>query len=161
MTIRAVDSSSVEATNTPPRTHARISPDITEIPYRQNPLEIRSEASSCRSMWSIPHLDHVQFGRLEAMSGNRQIILFCLGFIMPLCWFAAAFLPLPQGPGPRHSKDLESSIAQDVYTTKTTQEYLEKRWENSRFWRRVNRVLSGVGLCVIMAVVIVVAVSAA
>lgn len=160
MTIRAVDTSSVEATSTP-RPHARISPDITEIPYCQSTSEIPSKTSSCRSMWSIPHLDHSQFSRLEAMSRNRQIILFCLGFIMPLCWFAAAFLPLPQGPGIRHSKDLESAIAQDVYTTMTTQDYLAKRWENSRFWRRVNRVLSGVGLCVIIAVVVVAAVSAA
>ncbi|TGZ81063.1 hypothetical protein EX30DRAFT_36276 [Ascodesmis nigricans] len=140
-----------------PRPRVRLSPEITEIPsHASNRI---SEPDSYTS-WSAPHLDHAPFGRLEAMKGNRQVILFCLGFIIPVCWFIASFLPLPQPPTTLHSRDVEATIAQDLYTTRTTQVYLEQRWRNSRFWRRVNRAMSAVGLLVVIAIVVLVAVAA-
>lgn len=141
-----------------PRLHPRISPDVIDIPPRGINQSPEPDATT---LWSTPHLDRATFTRLEAMNGNRQVILFCLGFILPICWFIAAFLPLPQPPTTRKFHDVEANLAQDLYTTRTTQMYLEKRWINSRFWRRVNRILSCVGAAIIIAVVVVAAVTAA
>lgn len=69
----------------------------------------------------------------------------------------AAFLPLPEEPpsSRRSSGDLEAGAA-DLTISKEAKkadaEY-ERRFINARFWRRVNRVLSVVGILVIAAIV--------
>lgn len=58
----------------------------------------RDRKSVTLSVWTVPSID-------EALGtpANKYILLFTLGFVMPLCWIIAAFLPLP----PRPNDELE------------------------------------------------------
>ncbi|KAI5803253.1 hypothetical protein EDC01DRAFT_502259 [Geopyxis carbonaria] len=105
--------------------------------------------------WSLPHLDHRPFARVYRL--DRQIILFCLGFILPLCWFIAAFLPLPEhlNIAPYQLEDPESAFSAQCITRSARMEF-ERQYENARWWRRINRTLSILGVLVIMAIVILV-----
>lgn len=101
------------------------------------------------SMWNAPSLDddiHVTlFGRQ-----NRQILLFCLGFIFPLSWIIASFLPLPPDPKiaftPTASQaqlDVEQQFAQHFGPVD------DKAFQKATWWRNLNRVMSGVGTLLI------------
>lgn len=76
---------------------------------------------------------------------------FMLGFIFPLSWFIAAFLPLP-------AKPVMSEVVHDPEVGGLTlQEQLDRqtaireeiRYANLRWWRNLNRFMSIVGLVVI------------
>lgn len=53
----------------------------------------RDRKSVTLSVWTVPSID-------EALGtpANKYILLFTLGFVMPLCWIIAAFIPLPTRP---------------------------------------------------------------
>lgn len=68
-------------------------------PWMQSFVSIPHLAQNARlqrvlSAWRVPSIDEPfpadMFGR-----GNRQIVCFCLGFMLPPLWIIAAFLPLP------------------------------------------------------------------
>ncbi|USP80882.1 hypothetical protein yc1106_08156 [Curvularia clavata] len=124
------------------------------------------------SAWNAPSLDadvHMTlFGRQ-----NRQILLFCLGFLCPLCessllqlirinnctnkrkktaWIVASFLPLPLNPGhmatPTTSQpDLEQQFAQTMAAVD------DKAFQKAHWWRNLNRVMSGVGTLLIGVII--------
>jgi hypothetical protein len=103
------------------------------------------------SAWNAPSLDadvHVTlFGRQ-----NRQILLFCLGFLCPLSWIVASFLPLPLNPNhmaaPTSSQpDLEQQFAQSVGPID------DKAFQKATWWRNLNRVMSGVGTLLIGVII--------
>lgn len=106
------------------------------------------------TQWSIPHLQHTPLSRFENV--DRQLIMFCLGFVLPICWIIAAFLPLPRFHE-KINKNLHSvtgefpSYTVDVEAVHGVED--EQRYKNARWWRTVNRILSGVGMAVIGAVV--------
>lgn len=110
--------------------------------------------SEVATQWSIPHLHRTPLSRFENV--DRQLILFCLGFILPICWIVAAFLPLPQFYGPirknPHSTTGEfASYTVDVEASHSVED--EQKYENAKWWRRVNRILSGIGMAMIGAIV--------
>ncbi|KAG0637704.1 hypothetical protein HOY80DRAFT_1002415 [Tuber brumale] len=113
----------------------------------------RTRDPEVATMWSLPHLDQAPLTGFESI--NRQLILFCLGFILPLCWIIAAVLPLP--PHAEITKEPKSNQQQLEYTADiegarvTTAEEAEI-YQNARWWRRVNRMLAPVGLVVIGAI---------
>ena len=93
---------------------------------------------------------------------NRQILLFALGFVCPLCWMLAAVLPIPKRPF--SANDLEKSLAgseDDVQAAMMKHEAgdAERRWGEekaffkARWWRLLNRIMSVIGVLVIGAVV--------
>lgn len=52
--------------------------------------------------WRAPSFDE-PYGELFLGQVNRQIWLFCIGFVFPIAWFLAAMLPIP-----RSAEDLET-----------------------------------------------------
>ena len=127
---------------------------IAEIP-RIIFSRARSRDADSTTLWSLPHLDHRPFGHTDTI--ERQLLLFCLGFLLPVCWWVAAFLPLPeQLPAWRRaSADVEAganfSLSREA---KQAEMDCEKRFRNARWWRRVNRMMSVVGVLVIAAIVV-------
>ncbi|KAF1844570.1 uncharacterized protein K460DRAFT_376228 [Cucurbitaria berberidis CBS 394.84] len=97
------------------------------------------------SAWKAPSLDsdlnRTLFGRQ-----NRQILLFCLGFIFPLAWIIASFLPLPLDPNLASTPsqaDIEQQFAQQFGPTD------DKAFQKATWWRNLNRIMSGIGTLLI------------
>lgn len=108
------------------------------------------------TQWSTPHLDNIPPSRSENI--DRQLIMFCLGFVLPICWIIAAFLPLPKlqprtkkQPHPENSEFPSYTV--DVEAASNHSAVEARRYENARWWRRVNRVLSVFGLAIIGAII--------
>ncbi|KAL8871398.1 MAG: hypothetical protein Q9174_002757 [Haloplaca sp. 1 TL-2023] len=103
-----------------------------------------------RSVFRAPSLDqHAEgpFGRR-----NVQVLLFTVGFVFPLAWFAAAMLPLPR----QHFADSKESAAGANVThdlEKTLGMVDEARYENARWWRNLNRLMCIVGVLIIAAII--------
>ncbi|CAO2648542.1 Nn.00g078090.m01.CDS01 [Neocucurbitaria sp. VM-36] len=97
------------------------------------------------SAWKAPSLDddlnRTLFGRQ-----NRQILLFCVGFIFPLAWMIASFLPLPLDPNLADTPsqaDLEQQFAREFGPTD------DKSFQKATWWRNLNRIMSGIGTLLI------------
>jgi hypothetical protein len=96
---------------------------------------------------------------------NRQILLFCIGFVFPLAWILAAVLPIPKRPtmrrlGGEHYEDGVPEMSERGGrhgVEPATFDLFDKtdvmRWQKARRWRLTNRIMSGVGLCLIAVVV--------
>lgn len=98
------------------------------------------------SAWKAPSFDQEPlFGRQ-----NRQILLFCLGFICPLAWILASFLPLPPDPElstPAPSLvDVERQLAGIVTVD-------ERSFRKANWWRNLNRILAAVGTLLIGVII--------
>ena len=86
---------------------------------------------------------------------NAQVLGFLVGFIFPVGWFAAAFLPLPAKP------DLEMDEEKVMATNESLEAQLLRheaiaadiRYENARWWRGLNRFMCAVGVVVIAIVI--------
>ncbi|KAF1990596.1 hypothetical protein K402DRAFT_400793 [Aulographum hederae CBS 113979] len=103
------------------------------------------------NVWRAPSFDE-SLSRLLFSKSNRQIALFCLGFIFPLAWILAAFLPLPVNPHDRvdatpSQLDVEQAIQRNLGPID------EKRYLKAQWWRNLNRIMSIAGILVIGAVV--------
>ena len=90
-----------------------------------------------------------------------QVLLFCFGFIFPFAWMIGAFLPLPPNPrsdtpsNGKASSGKSRSTHTDTEKASTREASLLEglKYENARWWRSVNRIMSIVGLLLIGAVV--------
>ncbi|KAF8539767.1 hypothetical protein BDD12DRAFT_77101 [Trichophaea hybrida] len=124
---------------------------ISEIP-RYFLRAQRPRDPDATTLWSLPHLDHTPGSRTETF--DRQIVLFCLGFMLPLFWFIAAVLPLPQELPSWHG-NLEAQGWNFAVPKKARQAEIayERRYENARWWRRVNRIMSAIGVMIIGAAI--------
>ncbi|PGH04734.1 hypothetical protein AJ79_07013 [Helicocarpus griseus UAMH5409] len=145
-----------------PRTHWVPDPEMEQV-EPETPLEDLPGAWSPhlhpdkradpvrRSVWNPPSLDE----KAEGCCGRRnlQIYAFVLGFVFPLAWIIASFLPLP----PRVNQ-----INQDATTSRPDVEQAfhnrvvlidEARYESARWWRNVNRWMSPIGVAIIVVVV--------
>lgn len=117
--------------------------------------------------WRAPSLEDSD-GRSDLLFGptNRQILLFCIGFVLPIAWWTAAVLPLPTRPRLQAPEMRESGVGE--WDTETAEEEggarLEaaadlfnveevRKYQKARWWRALNRGMSVVGLCVVAAVV--------
>ncbi|KAM0713491.1 hypothetical protein Q7P37_010453 [Cladosporium fusiforme] len=103
---------------------------------------------------------------LFSSRGNRQILLFALGFLCPLFWLLGALLPLP----PRHFRDaiqaekaLPSGESEETLSAVILQKHSggdghakwdeEKVYLKAKWWRTLNRVMCVVGICIIGAII--------
>ncbi|RAR02451.1 serine-rich protein [Stemphylium lycopersici] len=120
--------------------------------YSTPHLRTDQRGQALYSAWNAPSLDddiHLTlFGRQ-----NRQILLFCLGFLCPLTWMIASFLPLPLDPNsaatPTSSQaDLEQQFAQNMGPAN------DKAFQKATWWRNLNRVMSGVGTLLIGVIIV-------
>lgn len=104
---------------------------------------------------------------------NVQIIMFIVGFIMPLCrytpwnpfraqtnnhtaWMIAAVLPIPQRPEfPEFSEEdaRKSRLDLQEEMNRIWSPVDEKRYQNARWWRILNRIFSVVGVAIITLIV--------
>ena len=116
------------------------------------------------SAWRAPSLEEVGAGCSWIWGPEgRQVVLFAIGFIFPIAWIVAAFLPLPKypqgemsevgrnsgerGPLTRSQLDVEVAIVQEVGSIE------ERKYQKAMWWRWANRFMSVVGLVVIGAIV--------
>ena len=109
-----------------------------------------------RSLWHAPSLDENNERIFNWR--NAQLFAFILGFVFPLSWFVAAFLPLPRKP------NLSSEYVQRIPALNLEAQQQQKqdiaddvRYENARWWRILNRFMCAVGV-VFIGVVITLAV---
>ncbi|SLM35743.1 hypothetical protein LPUS_05103 [Lasallia pustulata] len=135
------------------------------------PVEVRGPASrKVTGEWS-PHLWHDRRARArrsifkapsidEEAEGSGlsrrtvQIWLFAGGFIFPLAWIVASVLPLPPKPMLREEQPqtrTRSKAERDLEKAMLSLD--EARYENARWWRNINRIMSVLGLFVIGAVI--------
>ncbi|CZR59984.1 uncharacterized protein PAC_09879 [Phialocephala subalpina] len=114
-----------------------------------------------RSVWEPPSVNWSTeggwFGRR-----NVQIVMFIAGFIFPFAWMIAALLPLPPSPM-RDMRERDSSTSNLDSSNDVPNDYVrqfgpmdEARYESAKWWRRLNRWMSIVGLLIIIAVVVLV-----
>lgn len=90
----------------------------------------------------------------EPLFGRRniQVYSFCVGFIFPLAWMIASFLPLPSKPkfGPEMMEaedDLEMAIESQLLSLQ------QRRYDNARWWRNLNRWMISLGVVIIVIIV--------
>jgi hypothetical protein len=105
-------------------------------------------------MFQPPRLDEHAMGT-GVRRRNAQICLFALGFIFPFAWFIAAVLPLP--PKPRlSSKEPEKRLSR-LEIERDLEKALgvsgEARYENARWWRKLNRGMSVLGVLILAAII--------
>lgn len=102
------------------------------------------------SRWSYPHLERSKYplSPVEQLK-NRQLVLFCLGFIMPFCWIIGALLPLP-GPRPMWKAPIVSGDRDEyrveVEATLNCTFKQERVFLSHEYWRKINRGMSAVGV---------------
>ena len=93
---------------------------------------------------------------------NMQVILFTIGFIMPLTWMIASFLPLPLDPKGAMEKRMAGGEGEYGVAEALKQRILqadENRFQSARWWRRLNRVMSLFGLLILGAIISLVVVA--
>lgn len=133
----------------PPR-----NPDMEPIVH--DPEEVASR-------WSYPHLERSKYplSPVERLK-NRQLFLFCLGFILPLCWMIGALLPLP-GPRPMWKAPIITGGRDDyrveAEATLNCTFKQERVYLSHEYWRRVNRMMSAVGVLLTGAIIALVVVA--
>jgi hypothetical protein len=106
-----------------------------------------------KSGWRAPSLD----SRNEPMFGRRniQVYSFCMGFIFPPAWCVAAFLPLP--PKPKMSPEMieyESDPDVEVALEAQCMNLQQRRHENARWWRNLNRWMISLGVVIIVIIIV-------
>ncbi|KAJ5902456.1 hypothetical protein N7495_002984 [Penicillium taxi] len=101
------------------------------------------------STWTTPSFDSTTepiFGRR-----NVQVYSFCLGFIFPLAWMIAAFLPLPLQPQKMEmmegGNDIEIALQSQLFNLH------QRRYRNARWWRNLNRWMISLGIVIIVVTV--------
>ncbi|KAL8787869.1 MAG: hypothetical protein Q9195_007562 [Heterodermia aff. obscurata] len=116
----------------------------------------RNSAGKRRSLFIAPTVDKEAVGKAPRRR-NMQVVLFTVGFLFPLAWFAAAFLPLPPKPivdeklkGPERRTSV-TSIGQDLENRLAPMD--EAHYENARWWRNLNRLMIPVGVFIIAAII--------
>ena len=88
---------------------------------------------------------------------SKQALIY--GFVFPIGWFIAAFLPLP--PKPNLNMDEVSRIPTPNIEAQLQQRLDiqdDIRYENARWWRCLNRIMCAVGSVVIVLVITLAAV---
>ncbi len=114
----------------------------------------RTSLERRRTIFRAPSIDGQADGKALSKR-NAQIALFVIGFIFPFGWFIASFLPLPLRPNISSVKGKDNpnrtQLAEDL--EKHLGPVDEARYENVRWWRNVNRIMSLVGIAIVVAVV--------
>ncbi|KAI4152987.1 MAG: hypothetical protein LQ340_002589 [Diploschistes diacapsis] len=108
----------------------------------------RRSAIKRRTLFQAPSIDEEAEGK-GLTRRNLQIWFFALGFILPFLWIVGGLSPLPVRPrtpptSPAFERDLEKALGPVD----------QARYENARWWRNINRIMSVVGVGVIIAIIV-------
>ena len=134
---------------------------LNEFEYQDPHLAPSKRLSFRLSVWQAPSFVE-SLDTLVRSRGNRQILLFALGFVCPLLWMLGAVLPLPKRPV--SAIDLEKSMQgseEDVAAAMMKHEAgdaqkrfrEDRQWMKAKWWRTLNRIMSVVGALMIGAIV--------
>ncbi|PHH74078.1 hypothetical protein CDD80_3321 [Ophiocordyceps camponoti-rufipedis] len=141
--------------------------NIEPPPSSFGPRRLRQQTSS---IWS-PHLrrDKRAYGYKlwdspstvwsanESLLSRRRVqpTLFAIGFLCPLAWVIAAFLPLPPMPRPKTVQEhLSASQTETQLEANLTLDMSDIRlYSHARWWRTLNRAMSVVGTFVVGAII--------
>ena len=114
----------------------------------------RASFSHRRSIFKAPSVDEAAEGN-SFTRRNAQVLSFALGLVFPPAWLVAAILPLPAKPQSSRGKGKNppraSTATPDLELGKFPRELA--RYENARWWRNVNRIMSLFGVAIIILVV--------
>ncbi|KAJ9661641.1 hypothetical protein H2198_001817 [Neophaeococcomyces mojaviensis] len=131
---------------------------------------------NARSRWQPSHGYTDEIGRptwFKVDLKDLQVLCFISGFLLPFTWFIGAFSPLPKRPAKYHDIEKAELEAQqinfsdrpsmsewdqmDVVARLRLERHLrgleEVKWQNARWWRRMNRWMCLVGLVVLVVVI--------
>ncbi|KAJ5719606.1 hypothetical protein N7493_007184 [Penicillium malachiteum] len=101
------------------------------------------------SGWTSPSFDSTTepvFGRR-----NIQVYSFCLGFIFPLAWIIASFLPLPYQP--KDGEMIETDDEVEMALECQLLDLQQRRYNNARWWRNLNRWMISLGVVIIVIII--------
>lgn len=131
-------------------------PELSVREMRYSPHLRRDRRQTQRySTWAAPSFDE-PLSRTVFSPINRQIFCFALGFILPMAWWVAAFLPLPQRPDPENAPATTTPRASGLPPSSANPSEFslqEKRWQKAQWWRRVNRILGVFGLVLVGTII--------
>lgn len=123
------------------------------FPSQWSPHLFTDNRASGRNRWLAPSVD--EKGAPAFTWRDAHMLGFVLGFVFPISWFVAAFLPLPPKPAMKEiGHDLEAggpTLQQQLDHRTALGD--EIRYANLRWWRNLNRFMSCVGLVVIAIIV--------
>ncbi|KAJ5936500.1 hypothetical protein N7454_005135 [Penicillium verhagenii] len=109
------------------------------------------------SAWTTPSFDSTTepiFGRR-----NIQVYSFCVGFVFPLAWIIAAFIPLP--PKPKMASEMiESDDDVEMALESQLMVLQQRRYNNARWWRNLNRWMISFGVVIIVIMITLAAIGA-
>nr|OQO16720.1 hypothetical protein B0A51_16750 [Rachicladosporium sp. CCFEE 5018] len=145
-----------------PMTKDRLSEFSLEAsPHLQPNRRTGNRLSTWRAPSFVESLDTLIHSR-----GNRQILLFAIGFLCPFAWMLGAILPLPERPARDQEKAMRSSVTVESEVDEmegalrrhtageASRRWTEERlWMKARWWRTLNRIMAVVGVGVIAAVI--------
>ncbi|KAF2016439.1 hypothetical protein BU24DRAFT_201679 [Aaosphaeria arxii CBS 175.79] len=102
------------------------------------------------SAWKAPSFDD-SLGTLLFSRQNRQVWLFCLGFILPLAWMVASFLPLP--PDPELCPSTPNPADIEGQYDRTFGPVDDRSYQKANWWRNLNRIMSAIGTLLIGVII--------
>ncbi|EGY14800.1 uncharacterized protein VDAG_06290 [Verticillium dahliae VdLs.17] len=115
----------------------------------------RDQRASGYSIWEPPSVswsvDSSPFGRR-----NVQVVMFILGFILPIAWMVAAFLPLPPLPYTEmveRAPDDSSMLDIEMESARPPTHMDEICYRSARWWRNLNRIMALVGVLIVAVIV--------
>ncbi|KAH6969120.1 hypothetical protein HG530_005860 [Fusarium avenaceum] len=137
--------------------------DISSTPAHPVMAVVRNIKKQTSSIWS-PHLardrrpvEHsiweppaAEWEAQSELTGRRnaQVTMFVVGFIFPLAWMIAAFIPIkPATP----SNDIERNNSSTKLDKQNSQD--DAVFTSAIWWRKVNRGMSIIGLLILGAII--------
>lgn len=135
---------------------------VQDSPHLRPNRHHEAQVNKWRSPSFVESLD-----TLFSSRGNRQILLFAVGFLCPFFWLLAALLPLP----PRHARDaseaekalpnpnaeseddLKAALNKHVSGDARLRWEEERTYQKAKWWRTLNRIMCFVGVGILAAVV--------
>lgn len=149
-----------------PRQHSNAgSMDISAVPAHPVLAVVRNIKKQTSSIWS-PHLarDRRPFqhsiwqppaSEWEARSEltgrrNAQVTMFVVGFIFPLAWMFAAFIPIKAATQAEDVEANNSTSKSDGFKVDGKEDAV---FTSAIWWRRVNRGMSIIGLLILGAII--------